>query len=288
MTIAQTLTSYWEDHGKNIPSASSVKTSSRYWIEYWQDQSVADLVGLRPQEEFHQWLRSKGLCDATINRTVMVGKAALNRAWGNGEITGVPKFISLPVVDAPPRGRPLEVAEVQALLDNVTSNYMHRFILLILGTASRPDAVFQLKKEQCDLSRGLINLNPQGRKQTKKYRPIVKLPSQLRPMIECADNNFFITYRGKPVKSVKGSWRLLRKRAGLSPDVQPYSLRHTMARHLRASSVPAWEVAAQLGHQQTGLSITEKYASADPMYLQKSTIAIETYLAKLVICNTEM
>ena len=213
----------------------------------------------------------------------MVGKAALNRAWGNGEITGVPKFISLPVVDAPPRGRPLDVAEIQALLDNATSEYMRRFILLILGTASRPDAIFQLKKEQCDLSRELINLNPQGRKQTKKYRPIVKLPNQLRPLIECADDGFLITFRGKPVKSLKGSWRLLRKRVGLDQDVQPYSLRHTMARHLRASSVPAWEVAAQLGHRKTGLSITEKYASADPNFLNQSAKAIEKYLGSLTI-----
>jgi len=281
MTIAQALTSYWEDHGKNIASAASVKSTCRHWLEYWQDKSVAELVGLRPQEKFHQWLRERGLSDASINRTIMVGKAALNRSWANGEIIGVPKFISLSVTNAPPRGRPLEIQEVQALLDNVSGDHVRNFILLMLGTASRPDAIFDLQRSQCDLERGIIQLNAPGRQQTKKYRPIVKLPKQLEPIIGNMHTGYLITYRGRPVKSLKVSWRKLRDRAGLDGSVQPYSLRHTMARHMRASSVPAWEVASQLGHRKSGMSITETYASADPNYLLQAVAAIEDYLSDL-------
>jgi len=217
----------------------------------------------------------------------MVGKAALNRAWQNGEISSVPKLMSLTVSERPPKGRPLSVEEIRALLECAQSERLYRFIMLMLGTASRPDAIRGLTKELCDLDAGLIHLNPPGRKQTKKYRPTVRMPRQLRPTIERADDGYLITYRGQPLKSLKGGWRRLRDAAGLDADVQPYSLRHTIARHLRASGVPAWEVSAQLGHSATGMSITERYASSDATYLDKAHQAIERYLQQLNLGGRE-
>ena len=243
---------------------------------------VADVTGIRAQEGFHNWLREKGLADPTINRTVMVGKAALNRAWQNGEIASVPKLMYLAVSERPPKGRPLSVEEVRTLLDCAQSERLYRFIMLMLGTASRPDAIRELTKKQCDLETGLIHLNSIGRKQTKKYRPTVRMPHQLRPIVEQAEPGHLITYRGQPLKSLNGGWRRLRDAAGLDADVQPYSLRHTMARHLRASGVEAWEVSAQLGHRATGMSITEKYASVSPGYLTVSLSAIEDFLAQIM------
>ena len=55
-----------------------------------------------------------------------------------------------------------------------------------------------------------------------------------------------------------------------------------MARHLRASGVPGWEVAAQLGHKKRDLSITEIYAPFDPAYLEKSVEAIDDFLRDLL------
>jgi len=239
IALAQVLTSYWNDHGAKLASASSIKVSCRYWIEYWADSVVADITGIRAQEGFHTWLKDKGLAAPTVNRVVMVGKAALNRAWQNGEITSVPKLMSLRVSERPPKGRPLSIEEVRLLLECTQSDRLYRFILLMLGTASRPDAIREMTKAQCDFEAGLIHLNPPGRPQTKKYRPTVRMPRQLRPMLEAAEDGYLITYRGQPMKSLKGGWRRLRATSGLDGDVQPYSLRHTMARHLRASGVAA-------------------------------------------------
>jgi integrase len=46
-------------------------------------------------------------------------------------------------------------------------------------------------------------------------------------------------YKNKRVKEVKAAWRRVRAAAGLDGAVQPYSLRHTVARYLRASGVLA-------------------------------------------------
>ena len=83
------------------------------------------------------------------------------------------------------------------------------------------------------------------------------------------------------IKSIRSAWRTARTRADLDNRVNPYSLRHTIARWLRKESVPAWEVSAQLGHKQQGLSITEVYAPHAPSYLDNALRAIDSFFAEL-------
>jgi len=45
--------------------------------------------------------------------------------------------------------------------------------------------------------------------------------------------------------------------------------------------VPAWEVAAQLGHKAPDYSTTEIYAPFDPAYLSNATSAIAQFLKDL-------
>ena len=68
---------------------------------------------------------------------------------------------------------------------------------------------------------------------------------------------------------------------GLGDKVTAYSFRHTMARWLRAEGVPAWEVAAQLGHKQKSVSTTEIYAPFDPAYLKSACGAIDRLFSAL-------
>ena len=70
-------------------------------------------------------------------------------------------------------------------------------------------------------------------------------------------------------------------RADLDAEVNPYSLRHTMARWLRKEGVPAWEVAAQLGHKQREFNTTEIYAPFDPSYLSASVQAVDRFFDQL-------
>ena len=134
---------------------------------------------------------------------------------------------------------------------------------------------------QLDFENRLIELNPHGRMQTKKIRPIVKMPETLALVLEGAPNDHLITYKGKPVKCVRTAWRNLRDKCGLDDAVQPYSLRHTMARWLRKSGVSAWETAAQLGHKSREHRTTEIYAPFAPDYLTGASEAIDSYFGAL-------
>lgn len=281
ITLAQTLHTYWHDHGQHIASAESARISCQYWTEYFRDATIAEITPLRVQEGFHRWLAGKGLSPGTVSRVLSVGRAAINRAWKNGEIASVPFIGDVSRDGADPRGRPLNMDEMSALLTVMETRHLLKFALLMIGTVARPDAVRDLTKAQCDFEHGLIHLNPPGRKQTKKHRPTVKMPQTLRPVLEGSDDGHLIQYHGQHVDSIKGAWRRARARAGLDDQVNPYSVRHTMARWLRKEGVPAWEVSAQLGHKQPGMSTTEIYAPFDPAYLSNAMRAIDAYFDAL-------
>jgi hypothetical protein len=73
----------------------------------------------------------------------------------------------------------------------------------------------------------------------------------------------------------------MREAAELDATVNPYSIRHTVARWMRQNGVPAWEVAAQLGHKSRDYRTAELYAAFDPVYLSNAVRAINLLFDEL-------
>ena len=216
-----------------------------------------------------------------MQRIMGVGKAALHRSYRRGVIKSVPYIPSIKVNYGDPKGRALSSKEVALLLTHA-SDHMRLFIYIMIGTACRPEAAFDLTGAQLDFENRLIELNPHGRAQTKKIRPIVKMPENLAVILQNSPSDHLIKHKGKRVKSIRTAWRSLRAKCKLDDAVQPYSLRHTMARHMRKSGVSAWETAAQLGHKSREHRTTELYAPFDPDYLSAATVAIDSFFDSLL------
>jgi integrase len=157
--------------------------------------------------------------------------------------------------------------------------HVYVFSMLMLNTLGRPGAILDLAPAQVNLEDRLINLNPKGRRQTKKYRSTVPITDTILPFIAERSVTRFILWRGHPIKSVKKTFGLAVRTAGLPSAITPYSLRHTMAAELRRRGVPAWEVEGLLGHRRPGA--TETYAEFSPDYLSQGRQAIDTYFAEL-------
>ena len=283
--LATVLSIYYEEHAMDLPSHDQARIALNLWLDFFGEASVADATKAKEIDKFIAWLEKPGRSANYVNRVLSSGRAAINRAWKTGMITSAPFIREVKLGYVPPKGRPLALDEMRALYHLADKDYLKRFILWMVGTAARPDAIYELHHSQIDLEHGLVQLNPTGRAQTKKYRPTVKLPDTLRDHM--GKGPFLLMYGENRLKSVKAAWRRVRAATGLDDAVQPYSIRHTMARHLRASSVPAWEVSAQLGHKQPGMSITEVYAPFDPAYLATSVNMLDNYLKELVISACE-
>jgi len=282
--LAEIFANFYEQHSSKLPSAYQSQLSLRYWLEFYGERTVEEASEIHLQEAFHEWLKvDKGLSVNSVSRTVSVGKTALNWAWKHGIINSVPYFKPVTKQASPPKGRPLQIDEIKQLLAHAKSEHMKTFILSMIATTARPDAVLDLTFERCDYDHRLITLNPAGRQQTKKYRPTVKMPAlyaeHLKALEETANCEYVVDYHGQKIDSIKKAWQRLRNDAGFDKQVNAYSLRHTMARWMRSQGVPAWEVSAQLGHKQPDMTTTEIYAPFDPNYLSNAVEAINDYLS---------
>ena len=96
--LAMVLVRYWERHAKALPSAEFARIALRYWSDFWGEATVAEITAAR-QREFIAALAAAGKSAGYVKRILTVGKAALNHAYREGEISTVPYV--LPGEDAP-------------------------------------------------------------------------------------------------------------------------------------------------------------------------------------------
>jgi len=286
VTIASIFARYYEKHGRHLSSHDSVKHNLKFWLDFHGEATLEEAGDLRQQEIFRAWLQTeKGLGLNSIRKVITIGKAACNWSYKRGEIQQVPFFEMVKVPKSEPLGRHMEISEIAALFKAAETKHIKMFILMLIATAARPKAVLDLQFDQIDFKRDIIDLNPKGRNQTTKTRPVVKLPKSLKSLLKIEQNmnynSHLIHYKGEPIKSTKTSWHKLREAAELDGKVVPYSIRRTMARFMREQGVPAWEVAEQLGHKSTGYRITELYTAHSPDYLEKAVEAIDSFFGLL-------
>jgi len=275
--LAMVLVRYWERHACNLPSAEFAKIALRYWSDFWGEATVSEVTAAR-QREFVKHLAASGKSPGYIKRILTVGKAALNYAYREGEIASVPYI--LPGEDGEARDRVLTVGESAALWLVTTLPHERMMLALLFGTMARPEAALDLRREFVDFDRWLLTQNPPGRRQTRKYRPVVPVAHFLRPALLAAPEGPLVQWRGKPIASFKTAWRALRRRAGLGPEVVAKTIRHTVATELRAAGVPEAEIQGMLGHKAYS-GRTEVYAKYRPDYLGQALAVIDGYVERV-------
>jgi integrase len=140
-----------------------------------------------------------------------------------------------------------------------------RFIYLGLYTAARKNALETLKWEQVSFEQGTINLNPAGRRQTKKRRPIIPISAHLRPILQrMADerkSDWVLDHSG----DIRTTFERTVAAAGVE-GVSPHILRHTAATWMVQAGVSFERVARFLG---TTVAMVERvYGHHAPDFLQ--------------------
>jgi len=287
VTIDNVLMTYWGDHAQHLPSSRTQWNGLSYWTEFWTGRMVADITP-NEQRRFRQWLKSKGANASGIDRILSVGRAALNRAVKWQELSEAPHIFSLETVEErrsrEPKGRPIAAIELARLMDAAKSRHMLAYLVIAANTLARPGAILDLRRVQFDEPNCRLDLNPPGRRQNKKFRPILPVTPTLLPWLQgdVEPNARYVAYARAPIESISHAWQLLREEAGIDEKVRPYSIRHGMARELRKRKVPSEQISLFLGHLPKGSDATTSiYAPYEPDYCAEAVAAIESVMAEV-------
>lgn len=144
---------------------------------------------------------------------------------------------------------------------------LHRFLQVSVATWARPDAAHDVStdraKDQWHSNARALNLNPKGRQQTKKHRPVVPIAHQMAVLLD-ANKGFYVS-----VDSVKQAFNAMEAVCGLPGDGESglKLIRRSMA-HLARERLGErdWiEGQIMLGHKKVTTSDT--YAPFNTGYL---------------------
>lgn len=156
------------------------------------------------------------------------------------------------------------------------------FLRISVVTLARPDAAYDLStmptRKQWNPTRRIINLNPEGRAQTRKYRAVVPAPRQIVPLLNATEGYFV------GVQSVKSAWETMAAQLGLPHDGESglKLVRRSMADVLR-SRLPqeAWgEIEIWLGHARFD-NVSDLYAPFRPDYLRRALAVVEEIIDEI-------
>lgn len=281
--LSEVFLAYHEARGQHTCNPDNVTTSGRYWLEHFGDVPAAQAAEAEATAGLREALLDSGKSPAYVNRILGVGKAALMRAHKRRMIPHAPVVEMVAGVESEPMGRPMEVRELREFFAAIRAEHVRRYFILGLGTGARNSAMLELDWSQVDES--TIRLNPPGRRQTKKRRPVIPVSSELGAWLAewrqgqtCGP---VVEFWGERVQCIKTAWRATRRRSGLDKDCTPYSLRHSVGRWLRSQGVQPWECAAFLGHAMPGRTITEVYATSSPEHMRGVRAAIDSLLREV-------
>jgi hypothetical protein len=152
-----------------------------------------------------------------------------------------------------------------------------RFLRMAVATWARPDAIFDVTDRQWHSAARVLDLNPPGRRQTKKHRPKIPVARQLAPFLDELIGLWL------PISVIRAPWEKMAARIGLPSDRQagPKVIRRSMATIARNRIGEAnWRQGEMmLGHVKA--SVSDIYAIPDPANLGLVLAATESIIYEI-------
>jgi len=288
------LFNYLREHGPDVHRIDTIKSSFRAWIGFlMQDElttgaRVADLDVVsvarfrRWRMAPHSWAvewdgklfrhNSRGVSGEAVQRNIEDIRSALNHAEAARRIPLCPR---IPSVDKKLRSKPRDLVFTAKQLGAIIAysdqeTEVQQWLRLMLATGARPDAALAFVPEQ-QWHGGVIDLHPVNAPLTDKRNPIVPVIDPLKPILK--------NWKAASVTSRKRWWRTMRVKLDIPVAYVPKTIRHTVASHLRNSSVPGEQISWLLGHKDRTDTLertSERYAHADPLKMRKAIRALTT------------
>lgn len=273
--LGQILVIYAQEHITTLASRESGFIAVEHLNRHFGDCPISDLTP--DAVEGYVTARREHVSDSTIRRELTVLSGAISRAHRRGILLSAPFIENIRPNDPPERK--LTIDEMARLVNAIDAPHVMDWFMAAATTLARPENVLDLTRNQINFDDRLITLNPKGRRQTIKRRPIVPMCDTFAWWFRDIDRVYLVEWKGQPIRSMKRAIRRLRRVVGLPATFVSKSIRHTMATELRRRGVSVDDLAGVLGHSRN--PITELYGEYSPDYLGDVSRAIDAYFVDL-------
>lgn len=261
--IGDVLTWYAEEHAPNTADPARIGYCIDRLAPYFGELPVSAVKGNTCRGYFSHrrkpWQNAKGRRFpggdvGTIRRELGCLRAALVHAETEGYLIAAPK-VWLPEKPAS-CDRWLTRAEAARLLWAARRTpHLARFILVALYTGTRKTAILRLRwlphleGGHVDLEAGLLFRRSAASRETKKRQTPCRIPRKLLGHLRRwhrKSAEWVIDWNGRPVDSIKTSWRRTVERSGIE-DTHPHDLKHTAVTWAMQSGVDLHAAAGFFG-----------------------------------------
>ncbi len=281
-------------------------------LKRFRSWSVSDPIIARKKDTHGNWIdgQSRTRTASTAEESIIVVKAALNHAYAKRRIRYVPplKHKTRDQV-TPTRSYRLSIDAIGELLDFTmrgSGKYaahaerlipLRRYLIGAICTLGRPDAILDMsvagKRGQWMQDARCFALNPEGRLQTNKVRPVIPIVGVLDAWLSASDE-WLVCREIKSfddaqqidvveqvrVAGVRSGWDTARQALGIPDGWGPKLIRHSMSTILATRKVDLVELEMALGHRVLGKT-TSRYVIFDPSYLGTIRCGLEDVLDDL-------
>jgi integrase len=269
--VGRIVNAYIADReAEGIASTARQRDAWKAMKPFWENVDP-DLID---REMAQSYAKQRPLAPATLRYELGMLSVALRWARERRHISRAPEVWRPALPDR--KVRHLTQAEFERWFREVRAPHARLYVELGLATMARPSAILDLTWDRVDFERGTVDLNPVGRRQTRKRRPVVPLSQNaleaLREAYRGRQSRFVIERGAAQVKSIKKAFQAASERSGI--HVTPYTLRHTGAVWAAEAGVSMAELAQFMGHDDS--ATTEKhYARFSPGHLRRVADAVQ-------------
>lgn len=255
MTVHELITHHYETYARHLASCEQAFHHSNILRERLGHLTL-DRLTVREQERFVDWIRETGRSSGYAARIMSDLRKAVSLACERGELAEPIRIIKV----KPTRKRVAPVLTIEALaaLWTAAEGDFHgsMYLVLALGTAGRPAAILDLTRDRVREDLRTVQLLPKGKEQNHKRRPVVPLVEPVKLWARLVPQGHLVHIDRHPLQSIRSTFKRLRDRAGLPAEVTPYSLRRSVATHLKRLGVPTDDISFLMGHKVAAASAT--------------------------------
>ncbi len=245
-------------------------------ISFMEERGVYDILDVTVDRisNYLKYLQEENLSNSSIVRNVTSIKAFFRYLLENGNIEENPaEDIRAPKIEKK-MPRVLSGYEVEELLsvtytDDAKGKRDRAILELLYATGLKASEIVELELSNVDMSLNCLRLSgdrviPYGKKAKDALNDYLLFArgELLAPSNE-EETRVFVNYQGLPM-SRQGLWKLIKtyaKRAGISEDITPYSLRHSFAIHLIENGADVNALQEMMGYKN--ISTLSKYMKSN-------------------------